>query len=472
MASRLLQLRFDEMQAMPCTMDGDETVHVMDAITVRAELDALNRLRSRCDDAYDAILQDENAGPMAHDQAVRLNRQMVVVYRRGDAALRRRLEGLAAEIAPERGHADSTAQMLQILRKREPKIGKFHGEPHLWPAFRDLFMSEVHNREDLEPVAKLTFLKAACVGKAYTALGLWSHTNESYDGAWALMQKRYDDSYKITQGLVNMLFALPVAQAETHDGLSHLVDTLQSVLRQLASAQVEVTNWDVWLIALIINRLPIATVDAWEQHRGTDSNPTLASMLEFISTRARGRLYHEQSVSKPGPSAAVPPRRENEAQGDVVEKATSHPSKRSRNDHADQPRNKRFKQEPPVSRPFRANNNNNPFRGNDAARRSNRDNKPQRSQPACLLCKQDHWIAKCPKFLEVPVRRRNELMDQWGHCRVCFRQHAAGECKWTGCNRCTGNHHLINCPVTDKKINALLAAHRNNEETVQTKSPA
>lgn len=156
--------------------------------------------------------------------------------------------------------------MLQALRKREPRVGRFNGEPQLWPAFRDLFISEVHNRDDLEPVTKLTFLK-----------------NESYDGAWALMQKRYNDSYKITQGLVNMLFALPAATAEAHDGLSQLVDTIQSVFRQLINAHVDVTSWDVWLIALVINRLPIATVDAWEQHRGTNDKPTLEAMLEFIS---------------------------------------------------------------------------------------------------------------------------------------------------------------------------------------------
>lgn len=326
-------------------------------------------------------------------------------------------------------------------------------------------MSEVHNRDDLEPVAKLTFLKAACVGKAASALGLWSHTNQAYDGAWALMQKRYDDTYKITQGLINMLFDLPLLTVETHDGLSHLVDTIGSVLRQLANMQIEVEQWDTWLIALIIRRLPIATIDAWEQHRGNDSNPALVDLLEFIGARARGRLYHEQNASQAGPSSAQPIRSNDTATSGSAEVKIERPVKRRRNDRADQSQPKQGKFERNNDRQFDRNNDHpgrrdsNPFRGK--GRRDNRDQKTGRSQAACLLCKQDHWIHKCPKFLKLEIRRRNELMDQWGHCRVCFRQHAAGECQWTGCNRCTGNHHLINCPVTDKKINALLAVHRD-----------
>lgn len=462
-------MRVDAMQEKPYTVEGDETVLEMDATTAKLELAALTRLRAQCDACFAAIIVDENITQAVLDQTVILNKQMETMHSRGEAALQRHLNSLTIEPAANQAVADNTAQLLQIVRKREPKTGKFNGEPYLWPAFRDLFESEVHNRDDLEPVAKLTFLKAACVGKAATALGLWSHTNESYEGAWALMQKRYNDSYKIKQGLINMLFDLPACTVETHDGLSHLVDTISSVLRQLANIQIEVEQWDTWLIALIIRRLPIATIDAWEQRRGNDGNPTLADMLEFIGARARGRLYHEQNTAKSERSTANPVRGNETATSSPSNAKTERPLKRRQTDKTDQPRAKRLAYDRNNDRQNRRDSN--PFR-NGKARRNDRESNTGNTQPVCLLCKRDHWIHKCPKYLELPIKRRNELMDQWGHCRVCFRQHAAGECRWTGCNRCTGNHHLINCPVTDKKINALLAAHRNAPQSVPEEASA
>lgn len=236
MALDMFELRFNAMKAMPCTKEGNETVATMDLIEAKYELSALNRLRAQCDISFDEALRHEATGLMARGQIIRLNDRMVKICRRGEIALQRRIDALTPAQHAERNAPDATAQILQAIHHREPKITKFNGEPQLWPAFRDLFMSEVHNRDDLEPVSKLTYLKNACVGKAASALGLWDHTSKSYNDAWELMQKRYDDPYKIVQGLVNMLFELPASKAETHDALNHIVDTVQSVLRQLTNA--------------------------------------------------------------------------------------------------------------------------------------------------------------------------------------------------------------------------------------------
>lgn len=118
MAQRLLQLRFDAMQAMPCTMEGDETVQAMDATAAKLELAALSRLRAQCDDSFAIIIQNEHAGAMAQFQAERLNELMEASYRRGEAALQRHLDGLATEPAAGQAAMDNTAQLLQIVRKR------------------------------------------------------------------------------------------------------------------------------------------------------------------------------------------------------------------------------------------------------------------------------------------------------------------------------------------------------------------
>lgn len=99
-----------------------------------------------------------------------------------------------------------------------------------------MFIAEVHNRVDLEGVSKLTYLKTTCVGVTAEALGSWGHTNENYEGAWVLLNSRYEDAYSIQQSLLDRLLMIPITKSESHEGLNHVSSSVSSVLRQLASA--------------------------------------------------------------------------------------------------------------------------------------------------------------------------------------------------------------------------------------------
>lgn len=70
-------------------------------------------------------------------------------------------------------------QVIRVEQAHRPQIGKFNGSMADWPAFRDLFVSEVHNRA-LDPVRKLLLLKDACIGAAADTLGSWQPTADNY----------------------------------------------------------------------------------------------------------------------------------------------------------------------------------------------------------------------------------------------------------------------------------------------------
>lgn len=226
------------MQDMLSDLEGDETVQLLSEVEAQSLQTELGILRSRCDAAYEQVIQEPGLSFMAQEQAVRIREQLLVRYRRGDTAIRHRLAELTPAPAPPLVQADHTAQMLKILRQREPKIGKFSGEPQLWPAFRDLFLSEVHHRDDLEPVTKLSFLKEACVDKAATALGLWSHTSSSYSGAWKSLCKRYEDVYKVRQGLFRLI-----------TGQSPTWKPMMGFCRWSTQHEVSFANWlsEIWM---------------------------------------------------------------------------------------------------------------------------------------------------------------------------------------------------------------------------------
>lgn len=78
-----------------------------------------------------------------------------------------------------RGHVNAnltvypnTPQIKRVETALPPQIGEFDGNPANWPSFRDLFITEVHNKE-LDPVSKLRYLQTACVGRAAETLGPW-----------------------------------------------------------------------------------------------------------------------------------------------------------------------------------------------------------------------------------------------------------------------------------------------------------
>lgn len=81
---------------------------------------------------------------------------------------------------------------IRVETAPEPQIGKFDGNPADWPAFRDIFMAEVHNKT-MDPVTKLLYLQGACIDKAAATLGPWQPTSDNYTLACDSLRNVYDD---------------------------------------------------------------------------------------------------------------------------------------------------------------------------------------------------------------------------------------------------------------------------------------
>lgn len=187
--------------------------------------------------------------------------------------------------------------VIRVETTQPPKIGTFNGDAAAWPAFRDLFIAEVHNR-DFEPVAKLLYLQDACIEKAAEKLGPWQPTNDNYKEAWDSMMAAYNDDYHVIHGILGKLFAVEHQERESHESLSKVVDVLNNTQRQLQAICPQSTNPlldQVW-IHVAKQRLPKKTLDSWEQYRNRDGAmglPTGDSFRKFLETKARGRREFE-----------------------------------------------------------------------------------------------------------------------------------------------------------------------------------
>lgn len=306
------------------------------------------------------------------------------------------------------------SSFFRVETMRPPEVGEFDGSPAAWPAFRDLFRAEVHERE-ISDVTKLLYLQKACVGKARSALGAWKPVADNYNAAWRTLVRKYDDNYRIKQALIDELFKLPRFSEETFDNLRRIIDTTSSALRQLETMGELVDHWDMLLINILAARIPLNTLDAWEQKRTIDSEPTLNHFLEFLEGKARGKISSANSYRER--------ERKRENRGSQIEKGQ--------------------RSETITSNP----------RARDARSPSTR--------PACKQCQEDHALYRCPTLLAKTVEQRIGFLRENKLCINCLRAHQ-GECFYSGCPRCNfEKHNSIVCkkapsgPSIRSKVNMV-----------------
>lgn len=324
-------------------------------------------------------------------------------------------------------------QVIRVENARPPQVGTFNGDPAAWPAFRDLFIAEVHNKE-MDDVNKLLLLQTACVDKAATTLGPWQPTGDNYLPAWEVLMAAYNDEYHVMHGILGKLFSIPRQEREDHGSLNMVYQTITNSMRQLRTIRPSSDAiLDQMCIHIAKRRLPKQTLDSWEQQRNRkDDNvlPSCSEFLKFLETKSKGR-------------------REFEYEGDAA-KSSSSGKQRT------ETRSTRFK-------PYDAN--------------SSRDKSYQRPKTessgtprptSCVVsgCKEMHPLWRCEAFMKMPLLDRVETMKSNRLCRCCLSPgHMSFACARSGCSKCPEakfKHHIKLCPKTaDAKQNALLVKRQD-----------
>lgn len=195
-------------------------------------------------------------------------------------------EGLNSSI----GSTGSAAVLMQppvstqtvIRMERPPEVGSFDGNPADWPAFRDLFVAEVHNRDNIDPVSKLIYLQRALTGAAAKTLGPWKPTSENYAPAWKVMLEAYNDDYHVIHGILGKMFAVQKQERESHGALRTILDSLHGGRRQLETLADSTELLEQVWIHVSKQRLPRSTLGSWEQYRNNMGGNKIPSLKEFM----------------------------------------------------------------------------------------------------------------------------------------------------------------------------------------------
>lgn len=329
--------------------------------------------------------------------------------------------------------------VIRVETAQPPQIGTFNGNPADWPAFRDLFIAEVHNK-DFEPVTKLRLLQEACIEKAHETLGPWQPTGDNYKVAWDLMLAAFNDEYHVIHGILGKLFAVQRQEKESHNSLKVVFNSMSNGLRQLQAVSSDPqVILDQMCIHISKQRLPKQTLDSWEQHRNRHEAkelPTCREFLKFLETKAKGRREFETEANWANQSTAG-----GKPKGDT--------------------NSGRFK----------------PYEKN-----ASRDKlyQPSRNESGgsgriteCIVqgCKQAHPAWRCESFAKLPYAERNELARVHKLCRCCLSPgHFSFACTRNGCSKCPEakfKHHYKLCPKSDDAKSGASAAKRETEASTK-----
>lgn len=156
-----------------------------------------------------------------------------------------------------------------------------------WESFRETFEQVIHLRTSMPPVQKLQHLKSCLRGDAAEIVSNFSLTNDNYEAAWVLLQKRFNNPYELTRSHLNTLHSLPICKESAVD-LRKLLNRTSSTLLALRNLKRPVQHWDDWVVYLVTSKFDAETRKIWEQaHCGGAEFPTWEILETFIENRVR-----------------------------------------------------------------------------------------------------------------------------------------------------------------------------------------
>lgn len=336
------------------------------------------------------------------------------------------------KVSDEKHQADAPAannpQVIRVEAPRRIDVGKFDGDFAAWPAFRDLFEAEVLNNGSLQDVEKLIYLQKACVGMAKLAVGGWQPLAQNFAQAYTDLKGKFEDPYRLQQALISKMMTLPVMQEETYNNLRKIMDTCTNSLRQLETMGVPVAHWDAIVINIIMSKLPVSTIDVWEQKRISIPKVGLKELITFLEGKARGRVHLDLRLG-PGPQNG------NQKRG---ERTDTNSNNKAQGPQRSEARNL------PESAPSEK----------DTAAYGPMKCRYWGGPHPVFLCKDD--------LLKNPKEKIPNLLASKGICSNCLRMHPIDKCSGMPCPRCPNvKHNSIICPkYVPRQMPAVNAVHR------------
>ncbi|XP_058817780.1 uncharacterized protein LOC131681089 [Topomyia yanbarensis] len=307
-------------------------------------------------------------------------------------------------------------QPVANIRLPEISLKQFSGRIDDWVSFRDLFVSLIHNNQQLGAVQKLHYLRATISGEAAGIISSLDLSANNYSVAWKMLRERYENKNFLIKRHMSGLLSISSLKRESSSGLSELADEFDRHVQLLDKLENKEDHWNSFLVERLSNCLDSAALREWETQVSDEERPTYKQLLEFVHKRSRilqtimlSHTSNTQSDTKPLKSRLT----------------TAHVAS---------------------------------------------DNIPK-----CPSCKQAHLLFQCDQFRNLVPKQRFEFVKRHGLCINCLKgNHLARDCSSGSCKTCARKHHslLHLMPASSPTVTVTSAAGSKQLTSALTCQPA
>jgi hypothetical protein len=296
------------------------------------------------------------------------------------------------KVAATNNNQNSTAiQSHQNSKINLPviQIPEFSGHFEKWLSFRDVFQSLIHNKNNLNSIEKMHYLKASLSGDALHTIENLAISGANYDEAWSLLEKRYGNERLIVQAHIRKILNSPAINKCTAASLRQLSDDVRSNLAALKALNRPVQHWDDILVTIIPDKLDFHSNREWQGKLGNEM-PDSKTLLDFLESR----YQHVASITA---SSANQTSQEKSGQ-------------------------------------------------NKSSKHQSSSNSVIINKQSCAFCKKtNHSLHQCTSFLRLSTDEKLKQVISLKLCENCLRgNHSTANCKSNNtCRDCKGRHHTL-----------------------------
>jgi hypothetical protein len=259
-----------------------------------------------------------------------------------------------------------------------------------WLSFSDQFKSVIHENDKLDSCKKFHYLRSCLKGEALKTVESLSVSNNNYQIAWDLLERRYANERLVAQEHVYAILKFPVIAKASHTHSRELIDMLNTNMEALKMLKVPVDSWDAIIVPIITEKLDFHSKREW-QSKVDASIPKYKDFLLFLEKRHQTleSLFLTNKL--------------------VV--TNVQPSKSKSNSYS-----------------------------------STSNNQSSNKSKFCNVCKKpNHYTNQCITLLKLDLNERLKLIQQLKLCQNCFKDnHIAVNCKSNfKCKECDASHNTL-----------------------------
>ncbi|XP_038106598.1 uncharacterized protein LOC119766232 [Culex quinquefasciatus] len=287
------------------------------------------------------------------------------------------------------------AQRPVVIQQSLPRlVPTFDGKYENWKRFKTMFR-DVVDRSNETPRMKLYRLEEALIGEAKGTLDEKTIEDGNYDGAWELLEERYEDNRRMVDIHIGGLLKVQKLHKESHAELRALVETVVGHVENLKYLRQEFTGVSTqFVVYLLAHALDSDTKKLWEATVKKGELPNYEETIKFLKNRVS-----------------------------VLERCdeTSEPAAKQRDRNNPRPTNK-----PSYQKANAATTSSNP-------------------EIRCEMCGDSHLTFKCGTLAGLTVAQRSEKVRSKNLCLNCLRKgHSWKKCTSRySCGKCRQRHHTL-----------------------------